>query len=99
MSNFTARARTFMLVAIVFYLFANQTQVGWLYVMAAVIAGTLFAGVWLSRGTLHGIDARRQLGSSADAELYEGGPINIALSIRRTKSTGVSQVRVTETCP
>src|SRR4051812_44340707 len=93
----TARARTFLVAAGVLYLFANQTQVGWLYVMSALLAGMVLAGAWLSRGVLKKINADRRIGTNDDAELFEGDVVSIELAIRAGKTA--SQVRVTESCP
>src|SRR5947209_1994713 len=95
----TARARTFLIAAGVLYLFANQTQVGWLYAMSALLAGVVLAGAWLGRGTLRQIAAERRVGNSADAELYEGDKVAIELILRRHGKTPAAQVRVTESCP
>ncbi len=93
----TARARTFLVAAAVLYLFANQTQVGWLYVMSALLVGMVLAGGWLSRGVLRRIDAERRVGTSEDAELFEGDIVSIELLILSRKTA--SQIRVTEVCP
>ena len=93
----TARARTFLIAAIVLYLFANQTQVGWLYVMSAVLAGAMLTGAWLSRGMLRGITGERRTGL-AD-ELYEGDPLEIELEIGKVERPDSAHVRVTEICP
>src|SRR5579871_2275312 len=93
----TARARTFLVAAVVLYLFANQTQVGWLYVMSALLTGMVLAGAWLSRGVLNKVTAQRHIGTSDDAEYFEGDRVGIDLTIRAGKMA--SQVRVTETCP
>ncbi len=92
----TARARTFLVAAAVLYLFANQTQVGWLYVMSALLVGMVLAGGWLSRGVLRRIDAERRVGTSEDAELFEGDIVSIELLILSRKTA--SQIRVTEVC-
>src|SRR5712692_4149130 len=95
----TARARTFLVAAGVLYLFANQTQVGWLYAMSALMAGVVLAGAWLGRGTLRGIAAERRVGLSADAELYEGEKVVVGLTLYRPAKGASAQVRVTESCP
>ncbi|MEP7287004.1 MAG: DUF58 domain-containing protein [Chloroflexota bacterium] len=95
----TVRARMFLAAAGVFYLFANQTQVGWLYVMSALLAGTVLAGCWLSRGTLRHIAGERQVGSNADAEVYEGDDVNIDLTIRQDGRSSAAQLRLNESCP
>jgi uncharacterized protein (DUF58 family) len=94
----TARARTFLLAAGVFYLFANQTQVGWLYVLSAVLAGLVLAAGWLSRGTLRYLNGERRLGVNADADFYEGETITIDLTLLNERGLA-SQVRLQEHCP
>jgi uncharacterized protein (DUF58 family) len=74
----TARAYSFIVAAVVVYLFANQTQVGWLYVMAALLAGTMAAAGWLSRRALHGLSGERRLPQSA---LYEGDEAAVHLTL------------------
>ena len=59
----TKRALAFLIVSVLLYLFANQTQVGWLYIMCAIVAGVLLASWWLNRGTLGGITASRLFAS------------------------------------
>jgi uncharacterized protein (DUF58 family) len=90
----TARAYSFLVAAFIVYLFANQTQVGWLYVMAALLAGTMLAAGWLSRATLRGIYAERQV---TKGDLFEGDETAIAL--RLSNAGSASQLRVTEQCP
>mgnify|MGYP001594543927 CR=1 FL=1 len=55
----TKRALAFLIVSVLLYLFANQTQVGWIYIMSAIVAGVLAASWWLNRRTLRGITASR----------------------------------------
>ncbi|MBI5082462.1 MAG: DUF58 domain-containing protein, partial [Chloroflexi bacterium] len=61
----TQRALSFLIISVLLYLFANQTQVGWIYIMSAIVAGVLLASWWLNRGTLHGITASRLFASLA----------------------------------
>jgi uncharacterized protein (DUF58 family) len=95
----TSRAYSFLGAAFVLYLFANQTQVGWLYVMSALLAGTVLAGFWLGRGSLRGIEGQRKLGESVADELYESDELTIELTLRRKARTGTSHVRTVEVCP
>ncbi|MDZ4764878.1 MAG: DUF58 domain-containing protein [Chloroflexota bacterium] len=92
----TSRAWTIGIGALVVYFFANQTQVGWLYVMAALLAGVVVAAWWMNRGSLKGISGARAIGA---AELYEGDVIDIALRLTQTGRVGAAQVRLTERCP
>lgn len=48
----TKRAWIFLIIAAALYFLANQTQVGWLYVMTAGIVGLLLAAFFYSRGML-----------------------------------------------
>jgi uncharacterized protein (DUF58 family) len=100
----TGRAWTFFVGAGVLYLFANQTQVGWLYVMSALLAGVTLAGVWLSRGMLKGFSAQRRVqvtkstqNRAGEGEYFEGDTLTVDLELH--SSRGSSQLRVTETCP
>src|SRR3954451_23804640 len=99
MVRVTSRTYVFLGAALVVYFFANQTQVGWLYVMSALLAGTVIAAGWLSRGSLRGLAGERTVGDSVTAELYEGEEITVALTLRSGNRAGLSQIRVVEHCP
>lgn len=91
----TARAYSFLVAAFIVYLFANQTQVGWLYVMAALLAGTMLAAGWLSRGTLRQLHGARRV---TQGELFEGDEATITLRLSKQRGSA-AQIRVTEQCP
>lgn len=91
----TSRALTFLSAALVLYLFANQTQVGWLYVMSALMAGTVLAAWFLSRGMLKGIRAERKIGQ---VEMHEGDTVSINLGLHKGRGAA-SQIRLEEKCP
>lgn len=101
----TFRAVSFLLAALVLYFFANQTQVGWLYVMSALLAGTVLAAWWLGRGSLRHISADRTVGRDGtqsapyDAELYEGEAVAVGLTLRNTGRANAALVRAAEHCP
>lgn len=57
----TKRTWSFLLIAVILYLMANQTQVGWIYVIVAGIAGLLLASFLYSRGMLKSIQVQRTL--------------------------------------
>lgn len=84
--------------AVVLYFFANQTQVGWLYVMAALIMGLLPAAWWLGRRGVRGVTASRRVGDGLTGELYENDEIAITLSLRGGQGGG-AQIRLVEACP
>lgn len=95
----TGRAGAVVIGALVLYFFANQTQVGWLYVMSALLAGVVVAGWWLSRGTLRGIAGTRRLGDGLTEELYEGDPVAITFRLTKGGRGAAAQVRLNEVCP
>jgi uncharacterized protein (DUF58 family) len=65
-SRATARAGALLIGALVLYFFANQTQVGWLYVMAAALAGLIPAAWLMNRAGLRGIEGEREVALSQD---------------------------------
>lgn len=95
----TSRAYSFVAASIIIYLFGNQTQVGWLYVVSALMLGVVAAGWWLSRGSLKGLGGKRRVGNALDADLYEGDEVDITLQIEKVKGAASSLVRVEEVCP
>ncbi len=95
----TSRAYSFAAASIIIYLFGNQTQVGWLYVVSALMLGVVAAGWWLSRGSLKGLSGKRQVGNALEADLYEGDEVEIVLQINKVKGAASSLVRVEEVCP
>ncbi|MEO8394511.1 MAG: DUF58 domain-containing protein, partial [Chloroflexota bacterium] len=94
----TSRAGVVLIGAVVLYFFANQTQVGWLYVMCAVLAGTVLSAGWLSRSTLRTVSGTRRLSENAEGELYEGDEVQIAFTLNAGKSSS-AQISLTEQCP
>jgi uncharacterized protein (DUF58 family) len=95
----TARAVTVAVAAFLIYLFANQTQVGWMYVMAALLAGTVLAAWWLNRRALHGVQVERRVGESPNAELYEGDCTPVTLTLRNDGRAAAAHIRTAERCP
>lgn len=92
----TKRTRTLTVAALLLYFFANQTQIGWLYVMSALLAGVVIASGILNRGMLHGIHINRILSTD---ELYEGEPITVTLNVYNTRRTAAAHIHTTEVCP
>lgn len=95
----TRRAFTFLFISFLLYLFANQTQVGWLYVMSALMAGVLVVAFILNRDNLHGITGWRKIGSDDCTELYEGDETEIYLTFKNKSRFSAMQIRTTEICP
>lgn len=91
----TKRTIAFLITAILLYLFANQTQVGWIYIMCAIVAGVIIASWFLNFNALKGIAFNRQ--PSADSDLHEGDEVHFALVF--TSSRRLALIRLSETCP
>ena len=106
----TSRGKWFLGAAFVFYMFANQTQVGWLYVIAGLLVGLVIAAGLLNRGAARGIRVQRVLASgkvednpqsaaSELSDLYEGDPVVLTLQFTRDSALPAVQVSATHTCP
>ena len=95
----TSRAYSFVAAALIIYMFGNQTQVGWLYVVSALMLGVVAAGWWSSRNSLKGLSGTRRVGTSSDADLYEGDKVDIALQFSKNQGGTSALVRVEELCP
>lgn len=95
----TGRALILLIGAVVVYFFANQTQVGWLYVMSAALAGVVLASGWMNRGMLRRIEGERMVGDFETVELYEGDEARITFTLHNTGASGAAQLRLTELCP
>jgi uncharacterized protein (DUF58 family) len=95
----TARSVTLLVAAFLLYLFGNQTQVGWMFVMSALLAGTVLAAWMLNRHALRGIEIEREVGESPNAELYEGEMVTVRLTFRNIIRLLAAQIRATERCP
>lgn len=55
----TKRTWSLLLIAVILYFLANQTQVGWIYLFVAGILGLLVVSFFYSRGSLKTIRAQR----------------------------------------
>jgi uncharacterized protein (DUF58 family) len=94
----TGRLTTFIVTALLLYFAANQTQVNWLYVMAALIAGVIPAAWWLNRVALRGLEGERRMGDDDGTDLHEGDSFDVSL-ILRASQRNLAQVTFTEVCP
>ena len=94
----TGRTYTFLLAALLFYLFANQTQTGWLYVVAAVLGGAVLAGWLLNRGAIDRITAERQITDESDRPIHEGDDIHITLTLDNQRRFAAAHLQLTEHC-
>lgn len=94
----TRRSLVFFGIALLLYVFANQTQVGWIYLMAAISAALPPVGWLLNRGMLRGLSLHRNLGEPG-AGLYEGDPLRISLHISNERRGPAAQIQIRDVCP
>lgn len=94
----TGRTFTFISAALLLYLFANQTQVGWLYVMSAVLGGTVLAAFILNRLSLGKLRISRAFHGEQD-DLHEGDTVTVEVTYTHLGGAPSAQVLATETCP
>ena len=95
----TARFYSFLAASLAFYFFANQTQIGWLYVVSALLCGILLAGFVFNRRAARGIKIRRLLHMTADLPVHENDDLSITLSVDNLRRTMALQLRIEEKCP
>jgi uncharacterized protein (DUF58 family) len=98
----TARGWTLAVIAGVLYFFANQTQVGWLYVLAAIAAGVWLTALFVPRRMLRSLSLTRCINgvsAPAELELVVGRPATIDLELANAARMPALQVRGLETCP
>ncbi len=95
----TRRGWAWLGLAVALYLAANQTQVSWLYVFAALLAGVWLAQAGLPARLLNGLRVARRVGGTEDAELRVGDPVRVELEVHNAGALPAWQVRGVETCP
>lgn len=95
----TSRAYALITASAVMYFFANQTQVGWLYVVSALLLGAVVAAWPLSRGALKRISGERRVRIDKEANLHEGEEAQIDLTLRQAAGIGTAHIQLAEHCP
>jgi uncharacterized protein (DUF58 family) len=88
-------------IGLLLYFFANQTQVGWLYVLSALAAGLWLTTLALPGRMLRGLTAARRVNGSesgADLELYSGRPVTIELAFHNVSRLPALVLRGVEPC-
>lgn len=88
-------------IGLLLYLFANQTQVGWLYVLSALAVGLWLTSLALPGSMLRGLNATRRVNGSetgADFELYAGQPVTIELAFHNAARLPALLLRGIEPC-
>jgi uncharacterized protein (DUF58 family) len=97
----TARGWAIAAAALLLYFFADQTQVGWLYVLAAIAAGMCLTALFVPRRMLRRLSLTRRINgvtAPAEFELYAGQPVTIDLELANAGRTPALQVRGVENC-
>src|SRR5215213_6451995 len=94
----TARFWSFLGAAGLFWFFGNQTQIGWLYVMSAVLGGVLLAAWFFNRRVFKALGAERKL-NNAVQDLHEGDEFMIQLELQNKASLPLAHLVLVETCP
>lgn len=92
----TKKAVALLGLALVLYFFANQTQVGWLYVIAALLVGLVLTARYLNRRMLTDVQVEREV-QTETPELWEGELITISLKLSSSRPS--YQLMLQETCP
>lgn len=95
----TARFWIFLIASFVFWFFANQTQIGWLYIISAILAGVLLASWILNLGTVKQLSAERRLLLDSDEALHENDTIRINLTLKNSGRLPASHLALIENCP
>ncbi|MDQ7037024.1 MAG: DUF58 domain-containing protein [Anaerolineae bacterium] len=95
----TSRFYSFLFAAFVFYFLANQTQIGWLFVVSALLGGILLAGFFLNRRSLKNIAGSRQLSIPEDEALHEGADLTITLQVDNQRTVAAAHLHILEHCP
>jgi uncharacterized protein (DUF58 family) len=109
----TRRAIVILVLALALYLVANQTQVGWVYIMTSALVGLLCAAFLNSLGMLRKLSATRSfknlnapltasngLETSLEAtNFYEDDLVEVTLALTQTGWRPVFMLWGVETCP
>ena len=95
----TARFWSFLATSFAFYFFANQTHIGWLYVVSALLAGTALSGWLLNRTALRRISGKRELSITQEDALHEGDEIGITLKLLNKGQIPSAHLHLLESCP
>ncbi len=95
----TARGLGFLVFTGLVYLAANQTRVGWLYVLAAgmlavLLVSALLPGLWVGNALV-----TRRLAPAAPGEVREGDPVLVRIEARATGLFGAFFLQVRDACP
>ncbi len=110
----TKRAFLLLLLASALYMLANQTQVGWVYIMVNMVIGLLVAAFFFSRGSLKGLSIQRSFHNLSSqsarygqdpnsfltlSEFFEDDTLEVGLHIYQPRLKPAFLIQGTEICP
>ncbi len=98
----TKRSAGLAAMTIAVYLFANQTNVGWLYMIAALSASVILTSILFSLLSFKGLKITRSLNTGPRAGtgvLHEDDVVEITLGLEKTGLQPTTFVSVSEHCP
>lgn len=90
----SGRGWSFLIASGLFYLFANQTQVGWVYVLSSLLLALVVVGWLLNRGALRHVTVTRSLQPKRERQ-HEDDPVTYTLTV----NASVLQLQLREHCP
>lgn len=90
----TARGWSFLVASGLFYLFANQTQIGWVYVLSALMLSLVIASWLQNRWALRRVIVLRDLQPIRERH-HEDDPVTYTLTVHAR----VLQLQLREHCP
>jgi len=107
----TKRTWGFLILTVALYFLANQTQVGWIYVMTAGILALLVVNFFYTRGMLIRLDVQRTFRNLADDALppdetglalssfFEDDPLEVTLQFQCAGVRPAFLIHADEYCP
>jgi uncharacterized protein (DUF58 family) len=97
----TPRGWAVLGLAGLFYFFANQTQVNWLYVFTALTLGLWLVSAFTPGRMLRGLTLKRRINGDDvwEEELYVGETVAVELELRNAARLPALHVRGEERCP
>lgn len=102
----TKRSWMLIILAVGLYMLANQTQVGWVYLMSNMITGLLLATFIVSMGSLKSIRIDRafqnlspQSGRNNGDSFHEDDPVEVSLQVAQQRFKPAFLINGQENCP
>ena len=97
----TKRGVAMLVVGVVLYGLAWQTQIGWFYVADALVAALFMVNLPLPWLAMRGLSARRTVATrgAGASELFEDDTVGLAIELRNTSLLPKSLISLRERCP